>query len=94
MYGSIMYKLISVRFCVSTALNNMAADDSETGPLLLDEDDARTLQYDSSNFRNVSVLPSERVTAGSIAFHNISYEVVELKKCRKQPPRTILHSVR
>lgn len=84
---------MSLRFYVSTELSNMAADDSETGPLL-EEDDAKTLQCEISNIQNVSLLPSERVTTGSVAFQNVSYEVVEMKRFRKQPPRTILHNVR
>ena len=84
----------------------MADDDNcEAGSraTLLNKDDGRLQQYRTQRgLFNVTLLPSDSVSnksmmaggTGSVAFHNVSYEVVELKKCKKQPPRTIMYNVR
>ncbi|XP_065906198.1 broad substrate specificity ATP-binding cassette transporter ABCG2-like isoform X2 [Dysidea avara] len=83
----------------------MADDDNcEAGSraTLLNKDDGRLQQYRTQRgLFNVTLLPSDSVSnksmmaggTGSVAFHNVSYEVVELKKCKKQPPRTIMYNV-
>jgi len=81
-------------------------DDCEAGSrtTLLKQDKGRLQQYavPHHDLSNVTLLLNNPVNsgnmmvsgAGSVAFHNVSYEVVDQKKCKKLPPRTIMYNVK